>query len=892
MAASRIHVSASDRGLLVDCMLIAHLGGFMSGPFSEPRLLRSLKANLKSIECEIPSDALDQLAEWSYRPVALVYELQGLAGKALEGDEASAGIMFQRIESHARSHGEAPRGDIDFGPRGGGPIPQPIDPCGPSPLPGPLGEIALAVSFHTQGDSTRRGRLLDGLEGLAFCTETFDGLVQVLDAGEIDSALDRVRAMRDEADPRTMPRGRTPNPDGPEGGFPIGGPEPGDPFPIPNPCPPPVADPCNIERDFCYRELIDYFRNPPQMPDGSHVYATGITGVSANVCAGDTIRITGSGFGLVRPLNVRVVVAREVDGVRRCEAARVISWTDRRIEVEAPAGVVTGCVGFLDLDELANQQNIARQANIRIDDLNSLSVCLRAGPITRFVPLPSEHDCPPCVTVNRLVAGPPVIRSFRGVVMAGSTGVDLGFAGESTIEPGQDLELRWDVENATKVKLARTSGKGPRFGNANSITDPPGNSYDLGAAAHNEPEVWRYKLTATNRCGSVDADIVIAATSDPGLTFGSAEVTQGIQTVPPTVALVAEKQTVVRVFWNHGLGGFDGDSLADVTGTLRVRRNGAHLGVLHPINGASPPAAVAGASITLSANPLRANVDDSLNFLIPAAWSSDTLDLFADVKVDDYGAAPGHPGSGFTGRAFADLGAYTFATRTPINLEYLRIRWRGSDNTVRTPSTANCERTLVNSLQRIAAPLGSLAEHPDSPLRPGGTHDADDMEDMVDDWDFRHRCEIRDAILGFTGMPPGVFGFCFTWDPDVINAVGEAYWALMPGSFYGGIAADIPASTYSTPARTATDTNWTATNLDTKAAHELSHCLDQLHIELCGARGGEGSGELSNNSAIQDVGFDIDGNNTVTNATDIMSYCNPRWTHPDRWARVYGYVGG
>ena len=331
--------------------------------------------------------------------------------------------------------------------------------------------------------------------------------------------------------------------------------------PIPDPCPPPLPDPCDFERDFCLQELIDFFKRPIDMPDGSHMSADGITGISSGVCAGDTVRITGSGFGSSQPSHIRVVVAREVRGDRVCEEARVLSWSDTKIEVEAPPGVVSGCVGFLNLTKLGEEQEKAKRANVRIENLNSLSACLRMGGIRLFIPIPSENDCPPCTDANRLVAGPPDIATFRGVVVRGVTLTDPGYNGVSTIEPGDELELRWLVDNADRIEIQRTSPQGPRFAGSNTVTNPVGNSYGLGVANHTAPQVWEYRLTATNACGTSTKNVVVAATKDPGIQFGSIEVTQGIQTQTGTVKLVADKRTVVRVFSDHGLAGFDGDTL-------------------------------------------------------------------------------------------------------------------------------------------------------------------------------------------------------------------------------------------------------------------------------------------------------------------------------------------
>ncbi len=843
---------------------------------------------------------------------------------ALHGDETAVEELSSRLLriSEAPSLGKASSTrtlPLSIGPRG----PGVGFPPGPGPVPDPgcpftrfdaLAGIGLAVVKTTPQDPARRGRLLGALDELGLCLGAAEGLNRAAVLGDETRLARQFRGLEREfafhlashggagfggepfpGDGEPFPRGGEPLPGGDEPGRPGAiTPPRDDAGGIPLPCPPPSPDSCELLRRHCLGQLRDFLRRPPAMPDGSHVHAEGITGVTSSACSGDVVEITGHGFGSEQPVDVEVVMRREVDGEELCEPVAVVEWSDTRIRVRTPTGAVTGCVGFLDRAKLEEQRDLAAGANTRLSDLGSVLTCLGKGGVPTQLPLPSESDCPPCTDVNRIAAGAPRIRSFRAEAESGGYVEDSGFDGVTAIDPGQRLGLVWWVENADTLTLERESSDGPGFGSSSSVTDPPGHSYDLGVASHAAPELWTYRMTATNGCGSVTERVRVVATKSPVLAYSGVEVTQGIQTPTGSLPLVAAKPTVVRVFLSQGLGTFDGGVLPGVTGELRVTRtDGTRLGVLQPINGSSPTSGVAGATIDLPNAPQRRNVDDTLNFLLPAGWCRDDLRLSVTARVDDYGAPPSLPGSGRSDVEAKFLGTYSFNVRFPLDIQFLRVRWRGSDNVLRTPTADACRATLRRAMQRIAAPMGTISEHPDSPLQPGGTHDDDRMEDLLDDWDLRHRCEIQAAILSLMGAPSPSFPFCFDFPaPGLLAAAGEAFWALMPGSFYRGRAADIPAATLATPARTATDTGWSGNGLDTKAAHELSHCLDQPHIERCNAGGGDDPGDWPNNGNYADVVFDIANNRTIDGGTDLMTYCTSRWSMPARWNAVYSYVGG
>lgn len=99
--------------------------------------------------------------------------------------------------------------------------------------------------------------------------------------------------------------------------------------------------------------------------------------------------------------------------------------------------------------------------------------------------------------------------------------------------------------------------------------------------------------------------------TQPDLSIDHMEVVQAIQTADNSIPLVADKKTVVRVFARVP----DGSApLVGVTGLLHGLRDGVELpgSPLRPANGL----------ITAPVRPLRIDSTDSLNFVLPAEWTT------------------------------------------------------------------------------------------------------------------------------------------------------------------------------------------------------------------------------------------------------------------------------
>lgn len=120
-------------------------------------------------------------------------------------------------------------------------------------------------------------------------------------------------------------------------------------------------------------------------------------------------------------------------------------------------------------------------------------------------------------------------------------------------------------------------------------------------------------------------DVTVRLLADQDLTVERLEVTQGIQDVANTIPLVQGRRTVVRAYL--GIGTEDGP-VDGVSGVLRGYRGGVLLGEVNPFN----PDGV----ISAYALPDWTDIDDTLNFELPNAWTlNDSLRLEVEVN-------PGH----------------------------------------------------------------------------------------------------------------------------------------------------------------------------------------------------------------------------------------------------------
>lgn len=606
---------------------------------------------------------------------------------------------------------------------------------------------------------------------------------------------------------------------------------------------------------------------PPPLAPVRPVWSDNITSIDApNPCAGSRATIHGRNFGFPKPADVGLIAP--INGVCTPIDVDPSDWTDTKITFTLPAGITSGSVGFVDLAYVKAYNAWVDRVNAAADAAIAAAKCAKTLPpnIQRETHF---SQCAPATPFNRLRAGSAFIRSFT---------VNLSVA-----EPTDVLSLSWDVVNAESFTVQRTSANGPLLAGSTVLANPiPFYTLTLGSAGHTGPDTFTYLLTATGPCGIVTATVTVVATKQPKLSIASIEVTQGIQTVPPSVKLVSQKPTVVRVTVNHQVGGWGSSTVPNVTGRIKVQILGNPWSSwFDPVNGSNPIGPVAGATINAPASPQRANTNDTLNFLIPPAYCAGDVVILVEIRVTGFDARPGvFAGWSESLTSGTPPGLLTFEPRHILNLRYVKVRW-GSV----VPSDSVCQATLLSAIPLIPTPMAIVAPLGGVGVQTPANSFPPDRDKLLDDFYDLHNCSAWEMATEFLGSE------CPDEDDEI--------WVLVAGTFGVGRARNIPGNVCFTPP-----------NDGPYMGHELSHCLNQIHVGVAcpttgqTAPGGQNPSTWPNNGVLSDVPFDVSTNSTVpgngTTVWDVMTYCgtpttnggiNATWPSPQRWQQLWDFNG-
>jgi hypothetical protein len=264
-----------------------------------------------------------------------------------------------------------------------------------------------------------------------------------------------------------------------------------------------------------------------------------------------------------------------------------------------------------------------------------------------------------------------------------------------------------------------------------------------------------------------------------------------------------------------------------------------------------------GASITVRDYPDWAKLGHTLNFVMPGRLTTPS-DRTAAVRVSVSGYGRIGTFAGFNQEVVAPVRLPTFHPRRPLDIRFIPVQWGATP----APSEAKCVEVIEKALSYLPTPFANIA-----PLWPGkawakksnlGGDDLfdnvlagdDAFDDLLDDFEDRHH--------------------------------GSAIWVLVVpfdvGPDWGGQAADIPSKVLVTRPSVGT------------AAHELAHCLNQEHIQLCDAEGGDPPAVWDGGNATG-VAVDWRRSKTFISPWDLMGYCKPKWPIPKRWNRLFDWIG-
>ena len=235
--------------------------------------------------------------------------------------------------------------------------------------------------------------------------------------------------------------------------------------------------------------------------------------------------------------------------------------------------------------------------------------------------------------------------------------------------------------------------------------------------------------------------------------------------------MVENKPTVVRVLVNHGLGGWGGNTVPNVTGRIRMYRGGWSGWIDAAPANTRPMVATPGTSITVVASPSFNTTTDTLNFMLPVSWASGTASYQVEVRVNGYGAVGGFAGHNQV--VTRNVGAITYQRRRTLQFRYVRVNWNGAG----APTAAQCVDTLRGAVPLLPTPTAGIAPVPGVGVenRTSGTSNAQiaaERRDMLDDFDDEHNCSFWEEITEWLGSD------C----PDEDGTI----WVLIPGNFRAG----------------------------------------------------------------------------------------------------------
>lgn len=655
---------------------------------------------------------------------------------------------------------------------------------------------------------------------------------------------------------------------------------------------PPAPDDENL-RLGCEAMLIDIFNAEApslRLLGRRSAWADNIENIELEgSCGGGWMIVQGQGFGDSQPDNV-ALIAHTSQGCREL-AVEADNWSATEIRVELPDDILSGPVGFYDKLGTHAYNNWVGEMNASAARILSASTCLGRPLIFPTLRSTLAIPCPPLTEFNSISAGLPVIRYFNG--SAGEPAAETVL-----LSPNEALELTWEVDNAASLTLSRQTPAGPDipgsnpFGFQQFLSVTGSSAITLEPSTHGLIETATYRLRAENDCGHVDRFVSVLLTRRPALEIVDIEVTQGMQTPDGEVALVAGKSTAVRLIGSHAMAEVGVTDLPGVWGRIRYFNddypNGTAWDALINNSDARPPEANWGARINLPTNPNLGVTNHTVNFLIPEALCRGTLDIEVELRVYDGGGSDGIRGYSETVRQRFD--GFQFRERKPIRIRYIPVTVEqdatGTLNLApgisNPPTDEECRDLIDASMQQIPTTAESISRHDSYSIRIS-------LERTIIETPFGEFSRSLDYdIFGNTHLEwIRIIRICAFLDLTGLLCPedDDAYWAIIVPSEGGWGRAHIGGREYLTPYRAST------------AAHELAHCLDQLHLGVqcangSSAPGGTDPADFENAGVVTGVPFDILNNRAGSiNDLDLMTYCSNRWASAQRWRQMFDFVG-
>ena len=391
----------------------------------------------------------------------------------------------------------------------------------------------------------------------------------------------------------------------------------------------------------------------------------------ARQCPGQTVTITGSGFGS-QPEKVLFAVA----GPGGTAEAQVNTWSDGQIEVVVPANAICGDVRLV-------------------------------------IPAGTATACGGrSIDVYKPASGSP---HFDGGITHISRFTGNGASANLRVDPKATINFAWNVCPSTaSVKLTVTEQFSGTVVASHAGLAANG-SVSVVLKDYGLRKTLDCVLEASGPCppSPVTQRLEVLVLPKPNVKIEGIEVTQGIQRfwrqniTENSVSTVAGKDTIVRVYVSADMGGFQNNGVPGIIGVLSVGATD-----LYPINGITPTTPTGGLPFHVARHKNdidRDNINHTLNFRIPAALCSGTKNLFCYLIV---------PGPG--GTVDQTLGkslTWTWDAETPLKVRWVGIRDERDPATI-TPTTP----THAQALDTVRRALDFLPYPADLAAAPLPTH--------------------------------------------------------------------------------------------------------------------------------------------------------------------------
>lgn len=417
--------------------------------------------------------------------------------------------------------------------------------------------------------------------------------------------------------------------------------------------------------------------------------------------------------------------------------------------------------------------------------------------------------------------------------------------------PGSTVPIEWQVcPPDAQVELRVQGGSWETVGNLESR--------DFAAPLTNVEELITLELRATKSTVSTTASLQIHVVGAlPTIKIVDVEFTQGIQTMfradgtpNNSVALVADKDTIVRVYIDVDRKGFNNDYI-HVGGRLGLSSPEVDL---TPVN--SPDVFIYKGKFARSD---RVRTNGTLNFRIPAYLCNRTLDLEIDVIAD----WPGET------KPVDSRRENICFRKVPAML--VRVR-RIEGNAGNSPASDTAFRNVLNAFNYLPSPTTDIVVLP-------GTHQVSWYIADVGGYDTDTGVWLLSQELSAEHWGPnGLFfdgaiwvGLTYHWNRGIM--AWPDFWTCISR------ASDTAERTFET------------------TAHEICHCLGFGHVR----NGGESCNDLGlfnttceparYEGPLADIAFNVRNNEAVYIVGDLMSYVGgARFLNPEFWIRAMNEI--